>query len=205
MILLFSEVLPKTIGARYAFKIAPYVAYLMFIMIYLVYPFVLLSEKVAQAVPEKIDPSHLAREELIVSAELGENKGSIHEKESRVIRNLLTLDKMTVLEVMTPRANVLGYHKETPVREILSTEKTIRYSRLPVYGEDLDDIVGVVHRYKLIEAQKVGNIDVPISALASPILYISQHISVANALDQFIQQKQHIFVVVDTYGARVEF
>jgi CBS domain containing-hemolysin-like protein len=201
-ILLFSEVLPKTFGARYALKMAPYVAYLMFIMVYLVYPFVLLSEKVAQAVPVKDESNHLvAREELIVSAEIGENKGSIHEKESRVIKNLLSLDKITVLEIMTPRANVLGYHKETPVREIISMEKTIRYSRLPVFGEDLDDIIGVVHRYKLVEAQKAGNVDVPIAALASPILYISQHISVANALDQFIQQKQHIFVVVDTYGA----
>lgn len=201
LILLFSEILPKTIGERFRIYIAPFAAPFIQFSMLISYPIVILSEKIAGLVPIPKEDKGKAKEELIVSAEIHETQGALHEKESLVIRNLLNLDKMTVADVMTPRANVHGYQKDRKVEDILKNDKNIRYSRLPIYGEDLDDILGVVHRYRLIEAQWKGKSDMLISELSSPVYFVSQSISVANALDQFIKTKQHIFVVIDSYGA----
>lgn len=201
LILLFSEILPKTIGERFRVYIAPFAAPVIRVLMLVSYPVVILSEKIASLVPIPKEDKYKAKEELIVSAEIHETSGSLHQKESLVIRNLLNLDKMTVADVMTPRSNVYGYQKDRQVQDILKNDKNIRHSRLPIYGEDLDDILGVVHRYRLIEAQWRGEENMLISELSSPVYFVSQSISVANALDQFIKTKQHLFVVIDSYGS----
>tara|TARA_B100001248_G_scaffold262483_1_gene258732 strand:+ start:3995 stop:5044 length:1050 start_codon:yes stop_codon:yes gene_type:complete len=200
-ILIFSEIIPKTIGARYAVMIVPFGAYIILFMSWLTYPFVIMAEKIVRLLPSPDNRRGQEKEELIVSAEMGKTRGSLEEKEGDMLKNLLTLDRLSVADIMTPRSEVTGYQKDLSVQEVLTKERTIRYSRFPVYGEDFDDIIGVVHRYKVIEAEWNGHLDVKMSDLCSNVYFISQSLSVANALKQFIKTKQHLFIVIDSYGA----
>jgi CBS domain containing-hemolysin-like protein len=102
---------------------------------------------------------------------------------------------------MTPSAKILGVQKDTQADVILKNEQGFRYSRLPIFGEDLDDIIGVIHRYKLIDAFLKNQAAKKVADFSSSIYFISQHASVSNALNEFIKTKQHIFIVIDAYGS----
>lgn len=200
IILIFSEIIPKTLGARYHTQIAPYGAYIIQFLIWVSYPFVVLAEKITSLIPKEQEEYAKVKEELIVSAEMSHHQGMLQDKENTILKNLLTLDTMRVADIMTQRSDVLGYQKDQIVKDILQND-TIRFSRLPVYGEDLDDLVGVVHRYKLIEAQWNKQEDKKVEELCSEIYFVSQGLSVGRALDLFFKTKQHIFIVIDSYGA----
>jgi len=200
-ILIFSEIIPKTLGARYAIYIAPFGAHIISFLCIITYPFIIMAEKITYILPQPAEEKDQAKDELIVTAELSHNKGNLEEKESTILKNLLTLDRLSVVDIMTNRSKVLGYQKDITATQILHEDQNIRYSRLPVYGEDFDDIVGVVHRYKLLEAEWAGEGHKKLEALCSEVYFVSQNLSVANALKQFIKTKQHLFIVINSYGA----
>lgn len=201
VVLVFSEIVPKTLGAVNWKKLAPVCAYLLRFMIYLVYPFVRLSEVLRRILTSgSDDDSGVTREEVIATAEIGASEGSIRPKESAVIKNLLMLDNIKVGEIMTPRSVMSSFEATLTVGQVIQMHKPIRFSRIPVYRGSLDHIEGMVHRYKILEAYSHDLDQAPITQFMTPIATIQENISVAAALDQFIKQHQHIFVVVDEYG-----
>lgn len=199
-ILLFSEIIPKNLGASRWKKLAPACAYIIRFLIYLVYPLVLLSEKVAVLFHSETDQG-VTREEMIKTAEMGVEEGTIRQKESSIIKNLLLLDNINVSEIMTPRSVIKAFRQGQTVEQIMKENKPIRFSRIPVYEDDLDSIVGMVHRYKLLDASSQDLHTLKVSELMTPIHSVPESISVAAALDQFIKRREHLFLVVDDYGS----
>ena len=201
-ILIISEIIPKTLGALYWKNIAPFCTYFLPTLIVFTYPFVFLSRWVYKVLaPEK--RRLISRDEMIVSAEIGANEGSIREKESQVIKNLLQLGNVKVFDIMTPRPLICAFNKRRTVKDVMENDKEVQFSRIPIYDKDLDSIRGVVHRYKLLEAASDDEDDLTMEYLSVPIHKIPMNISVAAALDQFIKRKEHIFIVVDETGDTV--
>lgn len=199
-ILVLSEIIPKTIGASNWKALAPVCAYLIRGMVFALYPFVYLSEFLYSVFASGTKHS-VTREEMIVTAEMGATEGTLRQKESNVIKNLLMLDAIKVADIMTPRSVVMAYETDKTVKDVMTENRPIRFSRIPVYEDDLDNIKGVVHRYKILEASSHDLDDLKITELMTPIHSVPENISVAAALDQFIKRKEHIFVVVDDYGS----
>jgi CBS domain containing-hemolysin-like protein len=200
VILVCGEIIPKILGATFWKRLAPASAYILRGLIVVVYPFVWLAEHLAKALGGS-DESMVSREEVIVTAEMGADEGSIRPKESAIIKNLLMLDNMKVSDIMTPRAVMYAFESGTTVGEIMSKHKPVRFSRIPVFRNDLDHILGVVHRYKILEEVSHDRDAVTVDQLMTPIHSIPENISVAAALDQFIKRHEHIFVVIDDYGS----
>lgn len=200
LILIFSEVMPKTIGASHWKTLAPISAYIIHYLIRALLPFVVLSEWVAKLFRGNKEEG-LTREEVIETAELGAVEGSLKKKESLIIKNLLMLSKIYVYDIMTPRSVLFALEETKTVEEVMEEHKPVRFSRVPVYKETLDNIQGMVHRYKILEASSSDNHKVTMKELMTSVQTISEDVPVSSLLDQFIQRQEHLFVVLDDYGS----
>lgn len=201
-ILIFSEIIPKTIGAVHWKKMAPACSHIINWLIFITYPLVILAAKIRTLLATKAD-FNTSREEMIVTAEIGATEGVIRQKESTVIRNLLMLDTIQVSEIMTPRSVLTALNINDTVSDVVEKYKPVRFSRIPLFEDNLDHIKGLLHRYKLMDAVAHDLDDLPLKELMVPIHRVPETISVAAALDQFIKRQEHLFLVVDEYGTPV--
>lgn len=200
IILVFSEIIPKTLGTVHAKSLAPFCSVVIKYLIYITYPFVVLSEFLHDILNSSEEAS-MTREEMIVTAELGADEGAIRKNESLVIQNLLTLNKLEVTDIMTPRSVIFALDGVSTVGEVFKENKDIEFSRIPIFADNLDNVTGFVLRYKLMEAYSQDLDDVPIEKLAKPLHSVPETITVAACLDQFIKRKEHIFMVINEYGS----
>lgn len=198
-ILIFSEIVPKTLGARNWKFFAPIAAYVISWMIFWLYPIVWLTDWITNHLGGQT-VQKVTREEVIMHAELGAKEGSLHNKESLVIKNLLMLDKLYVADIMTPRSVMFALSGDMTVQEVGEKYKPLRYSRIPVYRDQLDNMIGMTHRYKIMEALTHDQDSTKISELTSPIQTVAEKLTVSQVLDFFIRQKEHVALVVDEYG-----
>jgi CBS domain containing-hemolysin-like protein len=198
-ILILSEVLPKSIGAAYWKALAPFSAYVIQTMIFILYPLVSLSQFIGKLV-SKPDIQQVTREEMIMTAELSAGEGSIRSKESAMIKNLLMLDKIYVSDVMTPRSVFFALEADMTVDEVVNKYVPLRFSRIPVYRTSLDNIIGITHRYKILEASSDDQHNKKIADLMTPIATVPERWTVAQVLDFFIKEKEHLALAVDEYG-----
>ena len=200
VVLVFSEIIPKTLGASNWKRFAPLAAYTIRTMIWVLYPLVFLMERISDLVGGK-DKDIFTREEMIATAEIGVGHGALKKKESNIIKNLLMLDNIFVYDIMTPRSVLLALPGEMTIEEVIKEHKPIRYSRIPVYEETMDDIKGVVHRYQILEASSNDHDKVQLKELMTGLHSVPEDISVSACLDQLIHRNDHIFLVVDDYGS----
>ncbi len=198
-ILFFAEILPKILGTVHWKALAPVTAYVVQFMVFVLFPIVWVTEIFSNRIARPISKK-FSREEVIMTAEMGANEGSIHKKESTIIKNLLMLNNMYVLDIMTPRTVMFALEASMTVSEVAQIHKPIRYSRIPVYNDSLDTIIGMTHRYRILEALSNDQHNLRISEITVPIATISEQTTVALLLDEFIKKKEHLALAADEYG-----
>ncbi|MBU2548226.1 MAG: hemolysin family protein [Proteobacteria bacterium] len=199
-ILVFSEIIPKTLGAAYWKNLGPAAAYLIRGMIIITYPLVVIFEALARLISPKGIQIKITREEMIVAAEMGLAAGELRDRERAIIRNLLRLNNITARDILTPRSVLFALPQDQTACQIIEERKVLPFARIPVYGKDLDDITGLVRRWDIRQACTQNGGDRPISELANPIFAVPETKSVTDLLDEFILRREHIFLVVDEYG-----
>lgn len=200
-ILIFGEIIPKSVGANYWKALAPMTAYTTQVIILMLYPFVLLSERFSRNLRKDDEsPAEVSREEIIMTAEIGAEEGAIKAKESTIIKNLLMLDKIFVSDIMTPRSVFFALEASQTVEDVIQKYRPLRFSRVPVYSETLDNIIGMTHRYRILEAVSSDKPDTKISEVCSPISTVQERMTVSHLLDLFIREKEHLVLAVDEYG-----
>ncbi|MGZ3774736.1 MAG: CNNM domain-containing protein [Pseudobdellovibrionaceae bacterium] len=200
LILIVSEIIPKSVGASHWKSLIPFAAYAIQLMILVLYPLVIMSEYLGKLFSKSSEDPEVTREELLMTAEIGAEEGTIKGKESNIIKNLLMLDKIYVSDIMTPRSVFFALDKDLTVEEVFNKYKPIRFSRIPVYADSLDNIIGMTYRYKIHEALSNDQHDKKIGDMVSPISSISERMTVSQVLDFFIKEKEHIALAVDEYG-----
>ena len=200
MILIFSEILPKTIGRNNPKALAHFSAYAVQVMVILLYPIVKLSDFISQALSSSSEEPDVTRDEMIKSAEIGVEEGTLKTKESDIIKNLMMLDKIFISDIMTPRSVITALDGDMTVNEVSKKYRPIRFSRIPVYEDSLDNIIGLTHRYKILEALSQDLHHKKIKDIIAPISYLSERMSVSQALDFFVKAKDHLALVTDDYG-----
>ncbi|MEE8341250.1 MAG: hemolysin family protein [Candidatus Neomarinimicrobiota bacterium] len=202
-ILIFSEIIPKTLGAVYFKKLTVFTTYTVRFLTIAALPFVYLSEAISKLFKSKGDHLGVTREEMIAMAERGEDEGTLKEQESDVIENLLHLRDVTAEAVLTPRSVVFALQKDETVKDVVDKYTPIAFSRIPIYDKDLDNVIGVVHRYDLIQKQADDDFDIRMEEIMEPISTIIETTSVATILDEFVKKHQQIFMVEDKFGTIV--
>jgi CBS domain containing-hemolysin-like protein len=198
-ILFFSEIIPKTIGAVHWKALAPVAAYIIRFFIWFTYPLILLTMFVTNRISKDDDMMSLTKEELIESTLMSEGEGVLDEKESDVIENILLLDKIKIQEILTPRTVVFGLDGNRTIKDIVENEEAIfKFSRVPVFDGDIEEITGIVMTKKIFK-QALKDDSVALRTIEKDIYKINENIPVSMALDLFIKKKEHMFLVLDSY------
>lgn len=198
LILFCSEIIPKTIGAIYWKELAPIATHIIKFFIFITYPLVIVSIFVTKKIAGKKDREEITREEILQSTLLGEDVGIIGEKESDIIENTLRLNKSKVQDILTPRSVVFALEKNALIKDILNNPDIQKFSRIPIYEENIDNIIGVVLT-KQIFYSAISEKEKRLEDLMQPIFSIHENIPISYVLDLFIKRREHMFVVLDSY------
>jgi len=198
-VLFLSEIIPKTIGTAYWKQLAPVAGRILNVMTTAL-TILIIPIQWLKAILPKGSHSLVTRDDVAALADLGEEEGILEEDEETVIHNLLRLREITVEEVMTPRVVVTSFQCDSTIRTILEENTVIRFSRIPVFGESIDDINGIVIRSELLMAASRDEWDRKISEFTKPVKSIKGDNSVDDALDMFLTQRQQVAVVIDEFG-----
>ena len=200
-ILIFSEVLPKNLGVVYRRQLQPHVVLpLLWIRRALAPITYVCGLMVKWAIPGKVD-THTDDEEIILLAERGAQQGTLTKSESSIIANALSLDDVRVSEIMTPRIVITTLRRNMNVGEVFREYPNLPLGRMPVYGENLDDIVGLVRRRELQNAKAHDRDYELVEKLMHEIHFIPDTITAGNALQVLLRTHQQLLVVVDEFGS----
>ena len=200
LILVFSEIIPKTLGAVYAKPLTPFTAWSLRALLILFKPAVFAFEFVTRAMRPDEDAPTVTRSELQVMARISAEEGGIRERENRIVANLLELAEVQVETIMTPRTVMLTFQTDATIGDIMRAHPVLPFSRIPVYGESADDIRGYVLRHEIYKRAAADEHDVPLREIARQLQVVPETNSVAQVLDEFIAKQDHIFLVIDEYG-----
>ncbi len=199
-ILVFSEIIPKSIGASYWRTLAPAASRLLGPMMFAMYPFVMLSRGLSRIISPGKRAHTVSREELTALADLGTREGIFEEEESRILRNLLRFKSLRVKDIMTPRTVVLAAPQDTAVKAFFDKRPNPRFSRIPVYGENRDDITGYVLKHDLLLELANERGDTELAGLRRDILVVPELLSLRELFERLIETQEHLALVVDEYG-----
>ncbi len=200
MILFLSEIIPKTLGAVFWRKLAGFTAHFVRVLIYLLYPLIIVSEMMTKWIAHGKKVHSFSRDEFIAMAYMGEKSGHIREDESRIINNLLALESLTARDIMTPRTVIVAIKENTTVSEALKNLTEKPFSRIPVYGKNLDDIKGFVLKDDVLLNLAHGKADSTLETLLHEIEMVSSDMPIPKLLEFFLDHRSHIALVVGTYG-----
>ena len=202
LILVFSEIIPKTIGADYWRKIILPASSIIRVLIIITYPIVLLLQWITGLVTSDNRPAAVSREEVSAMVTVGAEEGVLEKKENKMIQNLLKLDEITAHEIMTPSVVVSMADSSMTLKEFYEDEELSTYSRIPIYDDDNSDyITGYVLRQTILERLAEDKFNVHLKELARPILSFSEEEPVANIWEKLLEKKEHISIIIDEYGS----
>ena len=202
LILVLSEIIPKTIGATYNRQLSTFAAYGIQLFIYLTYPFVKVFKVLAKIIGSD-GAGHggiVTREELVHNAEMGQQSGKLTDDELAVIKNLLKLKSLTANSVMTPRTVVFSLDESLTVNQLFSENEKLNFTRIPVYNGDRDYVTGLVNRYDLVEALAKGGGDKTLAEFKTDVRTISDKMSLGEVFETFKSTNEHLFLVNDEHG-----
>ncbi|GAB5453214.1 MAG: CNNM domain-containing protein [Halioglobus sp.] len=199
-ILYLSEIIPKTIGATYWKQLAIPSAQVIRWLVKLLFPLVWVSGRLTELISSADRITGVSRDELAAMAKLGARHGSLGSQESELLENILQLRSARTGEILTPRTVVSALDASLKVSEALEQLQEVRFTRLPVYENDLDTVIGLVLQPGLMIAEREGRGDQPLSEVLVPIHRVSAELPVLRLLDLFIKRREHLFLVEDEYG-----
>lgn len=201
VVLVFGEVSPKSLAKEYPESFAMFSAPMMRILMVILTPvnfLFSLLKKLLSKVFHKQGDSGITEEELVTMVDQAESEGGLDQHESKLIRSAIEFNDMEVDEILTPRVDIVAVEETDSMDEIAQAFAESGYSRLPVYHEDIDDIIGVIHEKDFHAARYRGQTDV--KAITGPMLYTTGNTKISELLRILQREKAHMVIVVDEYG-----
>ncbi len=199
LILVFSEILPKTIGTTH-WKQFLWLSRVMQALIVVMYPLVILIRFVSKLVSKDEADETVSREEVAAMANIGEEEGVIDKSENKVIQNIIKLDDIKAYDVMTPRVVAAIAPESMTLREFYKDKSLSHNSRIPVYSESPEFITGYVLRYTVLEKLTEDKFDITLSEVKRPIAVFNEETSVGDIWESLLKTKDQIALIIDEYG-----
>lgn len=199
LILVFSEIFPKTIGSTYWRRLAIPASGIINVMIFIVFPIVWVMEKLTKFISDNSDQVSVSREDISAMVSVATEEEVIEKDEKKMIQNLLKLDEITAHEIMTPSVVVEMARGNMTAKELY--DKDLVHSRIPVCDEENDDyIIGYVLRQTILEKMAEDKFDAKLKEIARPILSFQENESVGTIWEKLLEKKEHISIIIDEYG-----
>lgn len=203
LILVVSEIIPKTIGATYWPYLAGIATRILQVIIFpLKWSGVLwLLQLTTHLIGKDAHVSTVTREEFIAMADAAHNQGIFRETENKAIKNLLKFEKVMAEDIMTPKTVIKVADESQSVEDFLDQFRDLRFSRIPIYQENEDNMTGFVLKHDVLESMVAGEKEKTLKDLKRPVLLIDRDLPMPQLFQQFLAQREQIAVVVDQYGA----
>jgi len=203
LILVVSEIIPKTIGATHWKRLARFATEVLSILIFIFkWTGVLWILQLFTKIFGKAGHgSVLSREDFTAMTDIAEKEGVFHESESKVIKNLLNFKEVQVRDIMTPRTVLKTANEEQSIQDFFNQNPTLHFSRIPIYGNNPDNITGYFLKNDMMEAIINGKGSKPLKEIKRDIMVTKRHLPIPSLFEQLIDQKEHIALVVDEYGS----
>ena len=203
LILVASEIIPKTIGATYWKKLANFCSKALNILIFpLKYTGILwILQLTTKLIGGTGHGSILTRESFSAMADIAHEEGVFEENESKVIKNLLNFKEVLAKDIMTPRTVMKAEDENMTVRDFFEENSNIRFSRIPVYTKNADNITGLVLKDEVFKEMGLGNGDKLLSEIKRSIIIVNRSIPIPKLFEQLVESRNHMALVVDEYGS----
>lgn len=200
LILVFSEIIPKTIGARFWRSLAMGSAQVIQVLIYITYPLVILSDFITRLFASNKEETSVSREEVSAMVTVGTEEGVFEMKENKIIQNVFKLEKIKVREIMTPSVVVAAAPEELTLSEFYKDKSYSTYSRIPIYKDDHDYITGYVLRQTVLEKLTEDRFDLKLTDVSRPVLSAYEGESVSKVWERMLEKNEHLSILIDEYG-----
>lgn len=204
LILVVSEIIPKTIGATYWKKLTNFTTKALLVLMFplkwtgILWLLQLTTKLIGKGAHGE---SVLSREDFSAMADIAKEEGVFEESESKVIKNLLNFKSILAEDVMTPRTVMKIADEQISIKIFYEANKNLRFSRIPIYQEDPDNIIGYVLKDDVYKQLAEDQDDMLLSELKRKILVVNRAIPIPDLFEKFIAEKEHIALVVDQYGS----
>ncbi len=200
VILIGTEIIPKTLGTTYWRKFSVPVAYYVKGINMLLFPIVWFAEKVSRLLTKGNTQSDFNRHEFIALANAGESSGQMSQLETRIIKNSLALSRINVEDIVTPRSVVIAFDEKMTVGDVFATHSKLPFSRFPIFDEDLDNATGFVLKTDLLVAKANQDNHVPISSFKREMTFVFAKMKLFDLLDLMLKNRVHIALAVGEFG-----
>ncbi len=200
-ILIFSEIIPKTLGVIYNRPLSVVMAKPLLVLIWVLSPIIYVCKKIVSLIEKRKHGPGASEEDLLAMISITRKSGIIKPYEELSIQNILSLDKKMVKDIMTPRMVVFSLPGHMSVAESRQRKNIWPHSRIPVYeNHDPEEIVGIVYRREVLEALANDQDDIKLESLMKPVNFVVETMSLDRLLIKFLESRVHLFIVIDEYG-----
>lgn len=199
LILVLSEIIPKTIGATYWRSLAMLSTKVIRVMIVVTYPLVLLSELITRLFTSRSHQASVSREEVSAMVDMGKEEGVFKESESKIIKSCIRLSSVKAKEIMTPSIVVEAVNQELTFKEFYDIQEW-KFSRIPIFETDKEHITGYILKDMVLKELSDDRIDGRLSDIARSILSFREENSVYNLWEKMLEKREHISIVTDEDG-----
>ncbi|GIX31864.1 MAG: hypothetical protein KatS3mg124_2336 [Porticoccaceae bacterium] len=201
LVLVLSEILPKTLGAAHWRRLAGPVAAVLAALVVAARPLVWLLARFTRSIAAQARQKHTSREEVLALLQLARREEVLDEREARLVEHVLMLRELRVEEIMTPASMIQRLPESLRVGEFLACHGDVQFSRIPLYRDDPDRLTGFVLRSELLMAAAHGQTDLPLAHFRRELLAVPDKLGVLAAFDRFLRAGVHIMAVYDEYGS----
>lgn len=205
LILVFSEIIPKTIGAMYWKELAGISSRLIQLLTFITYPLLYIMNFITSFISKNKPIETITKEELKATINMSEEAGIIKQKDFRIMENILKYSKVKVKEIYTPRKVLFSLNQDDLINSLenkvtvnIQMDKLKEYSRIPIFNENIDDIVGVIFSKEFFH-EFIENTLENKNDIIRPVFKINENVPISKLLDLFLSKKEHMFIVVDHY------
>ncbi len=201
LILVLSEIIPKTIGASYWRNLSGISARVINWMVIICYPLVWISELITRAIAPKNKEATISREEVSAMVNMGHTEGIFRAGENKIIQNLMRLESVKAKDIMTPRIVVSTASEDMTLREYYADKSLLQYSRIPVYSGNKENFTGYVLRQDVLEALTEDKFELTVSSIKRPMQIFIDTYTLPALWEHLLLHKEHIALIVDKYGS----
>lgn len=203
LILVASEIIPKTIGATYWKQLANFTSIALNVLIFPMKwtGLLWLLQLTTRLIGGQTHGSVLNRESFIVMADMAHQEGVFQESESKIIRNLLNFKKILAKDVMTPRTVIKTESEMMTIADFFKENSNIKYSRIPVYTDSQDNITGLVLKDEVFREMAFDNGSKKLADIKRDIIIIHRNLPIPQLFEKLVESKNHMALVVDEYGS----
>ena len=200
LILVISEIIPKSLGASYWRRLAKPVFICLHYLIRVMFPFVWMSRYITVLISPKKSDDFFCKEEFAAMTELGEKSGGIKDQEARILKSLFRFNSLRVKDIMTPRTVVFALKEDMQIREVLEQHSNIIFSRIPVFKKGIDRITGYVMKDEILEASARDEHGKNLSELKREIHPVYESMPLPKLYDFLLNKREHLSLVSGQYG-----